>query len=63
MCLIALYSKSVEIPIYNFNTHSREKRTKTVYGANVIIFEGIFALYDKKIIDLMDLKVDFFYFS
>ncbi|KAI8584185.1 hypothetical protein K450DRAFT_218553 [Umbelopsis ramanniana AG] len=57
-CLTKLkQGKSVEIPIYNFNTHSRETRTKTVYGANVIIFEGIFALYDKKIIDLMDLKI------
>lgn len=51
--------KSVEIPIYNFNTHSREQRTKTVYGANVIIFEGIFALHEKKIMDLMDLKVSY----
>lgn len=50
-------SKSVDIPIYNFSTHSREAKTKTVYGANVVIFEGIFALYDKRITDLMDLKV------
>ncbi|RUS26565.1 hypothetical protein BC938DRAFT_470597 [Jimgerdemannia flammicorona] len=49
--------KSVEIPIYNFATHSRETKTKTIYGANVIIFEGIFALYDKKIMELMDLKI------
>ncbi len=32
--------KQVNIPIYNFSTHSREKQVKTVYGANVIIFEG-----------------------
>lgn len=25
----------------------------TVYGANVIIFEGIFGLYDKKVLDMM----------
>ncbi|GAB5592160.1 Uridine-cytidine kinase-like 1 [Umbelopsis nana] len=57
-CLTKLKKgKSVEIPIYNFSTHSRESRTKTVYGANVIIFEGIFALYEKKIMDLMDLKI------
>ncbi|KAJ2959487.1 hypothetical protein NQZ79_g5104 [Umbelopsis isabellina] len=54
---LAHAKKSVEIPIYNFNTHSREQRTKTVYGANVIIFEGIFALHEKKIMDLMDLKI------
>lgn len=37
--------KKVEVPIYNFVTHSREPRTKTMYGANVIIFEGILAFY------------------
>ncbi|EEC10691.1 uridine cytidine kinase I, putative, partial [Ixodes scapularis] len=33
--------KRVEVPIYNFVTHSREKHLKFMYGANVIIFEGI----------------------
>ena len=32
--------KQAHIPIYNFTTHSREEETKTIYGANVIIFEG-----------------------
>ncbi|RUS16214.1 hypothetical protein BC937DRAFT_91491 [Endogone sp. FLAS-F59071] len=49
--------KSVDIPVYNFSTHSREAKTKTIYGANVVIFEGIFALYDKRITNLMDLKI------
>jgi uridine kinase len=35
--------KNVEVPIYNFTTHSREKLKKTIYGANVVIFEGIMA--------------------
>ncbi|KAG1496480.1 hypothetical protein G6F53_012166 [Rhizopus delemar] len=49
--------KSVTVPIYNFSTHAREEKTTTIYGANVIIFEGIFALYDKRIRDMMDVKV------
>jgi uridine kinase len=49
--------KSVEVPIYNFTTHSREKVKKTVYGANVVIFEGILAFASKELIDLMDMKV------
>ncbi|KAI8983947.1 uridine kinase [Mycotypha africana] len=49
--------KSVNVPIYNFSTHSREEKTTTIYGANVIIFEGIFALYDKRIRDMMDVKI------
>ena len=31
--------------------------TRTTYGANVIFFEGIFALYDQRILDLMDMKI------
>lgn len=29
----------------------------TMYGANVIVFEGIMAFVDRKLRDLMDLKV------
>lgn len=47
----------MNIPIYNFSKHAREEKTKTIYGANVIIFEGIYGLHDKRIRDLMDLKV------
>lgn len=56
--------KSVTVPIYNFSTHSREEATTTIYGANVIIFEGILALYDKRIRNMMDMRVSatFFFF-
>lgn len=43
--------------MYDFKTHSRASKSKTLYGANVIVFEGIFAFYDRRITDLMDLKV------
>ncbi|KAI8062516.1 uracil phosphoribosyltransferase-domain-containing protein [Gongronella butleri] len=57
-CLCKLKNgKSVEIPHYNFSKHARDEKTTTIYGANVIIFEGIFALYSDKIRDLMDLKI------
>ncbi|CAI2167877.1 13122_t:CDS:10 [Funneliformis geosporum] len=49
--------KKVDVPIYDFVTHARLPQTISLYGANVIIFEGIFALYDQRILDLMDLKV------
>jgi uridine kinase len=49
--------KQVHIPIYNFTTHSRESHQKTIYGANVVIFEGIMAFATKELIDLMDLKI------
>ncbi|RKP07840.1 uridine kinase family-domain-containing protein [Thamnocephalis sphaerospora] len=49
--------KSVNIPVYDFATHSRLDKTQTIYGANVIIFEGIYTLHDQKLMDLMDLKI------
>ncbi|ORZ03416.1 uracil phosphoribosyltransferase-domain-containing protein [Syncephalastrum racemosum] len=51
------HGKSVDIPIYNFSLHARESKTTRIYGANVVIFEGIYGLYDKRIRDLMNLKV------
>lgn len=48
---------SAEIPIYDFKTHSRLPNTKHAYGASVVIFEGIYGLYDDRIMDLMDLKI------
>ena len=39
--------KKVEVPIYNFVTHRREAKTTSMYGANVLIFEGILAFHDK----------------
>ena len=39
--------KKVEVPIYNFVTHRRETKTTSMYGANVLIFEGILAFHDK----------------
>ncbi|KND02157.1 uridine kinase [Spizellomyces punctatus DAOM BR117] len=47
----------VDVPIYDFATHNRLDKSQTVYGANVVVFEGIFALYDKSVRDLMDLKI------
>ena len=47
----------VNVPIYDFTTHSRIEDTTTVYGANVVIFEGIFALYDERVRNMMDMKL------
>ncbi|CAK9802048.1 Uridine-cytidine kinase-like 1 [Anthophora quadrimaculata] len=49
--------RMVEVPIYNFVTHGRESRTKTMYGANVIIFEGIFTFYNADVLKMCDVKV------
>ncbi|CAG9529658.1 unnamed protein product [Cercopithifilaria johnstoni] len=49
--------KNVEVPVYDFTTHRRDKQSKLMYGADVLIFEGILAFYNKELVDLMDMKV------
>uniref|UniRef100_A0A8D3DN72 Uridine-cytidine kinase n=1 Tax=Scophthalmus maximus TaxID=52904 RepID=A0A8D3DN72_SCOMX len=49
--------KSVKIPVYDFTTHGRQKEWKIVYGASVIIFEGIMAFADKALLQLLDMKI------
>ncbi|XP_057309011.1 uridine-cytidine kinase 2-A-like [Hydractinia symbiolongicarpus] len=49
--------KVATIPKYNFATHSREEEEETIYPADVILFEGILALYNKDIRDLLDMKI------
>jgi uridine kinase len=50
--------KKTDIPIYSFAKHSRLKNEKiTIYGANVVIVEGIFALFKPELLELMDCKV------
>ena len=47
----------VEVPIYDFSTHSRLKDTKTVHPHRVIIVEGILTLHYTILRELMDIKV------
>lgn len=49
--------KSVEVPIYDFTTHRREKNSKVMYGADVLIFEGILSFHIPEIAKLMDIKI------
>uniref|UniRef100_A0AC34GRW4 Uridine kinase n=1 Tax=Panagrolaimus sp. ES5 TaxID=591445 RepID=A0AC34GRW4_9BILA len=49
--------KSVDVPVYDFTTHKRDINTNVMYGADVLIFEGILAFHMNEIVDLMDIKV------
>eukprot|EP00026_Physarum_polycephalum_P014724 Phypoly_transcript_15271.p1 GENE.Phypoly_transcript_15271~~Phypoly_transcript_15271.p1 ORF type:complete len:269 (+),score=34.41 Phypoly_transcript_15271:103-807(+) len=49
--------KPVEIPQYSFMTHSRLPETTPLYGADVILFEGILAFYKPELRDVMDAKI------
>ena len=43
-----IHTLCFSISVYNFVTHRREERTIPMYGANVIIFEGIFAFHNEQ---------------
>lgn len=49
--------RAVERPVYSFVDHNRLKETVTVIPAKVLIVEGILIFENKKLRDLMDIKV------
>ena len=49
--------EAVEIPIYDFRTHTRLARTLHTEPQPIIIIEGILVFADKRLLDEMDLKV------
>ena len=49
--------QSVEMPQYDFGIHNRKDERVTVLPTDVIIVEGILALYDEGINDMLDLRL------
>uniref|UniRef100_A0A803JJD2 uridine/cytidine kinase n=1 Tax=Xenopus tropicalis TaxID=8364 RepID=A0A803JJD2_XENTR len=49
--------KTVQIPVYDFVTHSRKEETLVVYPADVVLFEGILAFYMQEIRDMFQMKL------
>ncbi len=47
--------KSIEVPCYDFKKSSRLKKTVTLHPSKVLLFEGIFSLYDSEIRELSDI--------
>jgi uridine kinase len=52
-----LSGKSISHPIYDYKTHSRLKKTRTVGPHRVIVLEGILIMNEPKLRELMDIKV------
>lgn len=49
--------QAVEVPIYDFSTHSRTNRTFTVQPRGVILVEGILIFVEPALRDLFDIKI------
>uniref|UniRef100_A0A8C8B4S8 Uridine-cytidine kinase n=1 Tax=Otus sunia TaxID=257818 RepID=A0A8C8B4S8_9STRI len=49
--------KTVEVPTYDFVTHSRLAETTVVYPADVVLFEGILVFYNQDIRDMFHLRL------
>jgi uridine kinase len=49
--------ETVHIPKYNFTTHSRTKETRAIGQHSIIVLEGILLLTDKRIRDLLDIRI------
>jgi len=49
--------ETIQRPIYDFSIHNRSDETITITPRNIIILEGIMILEDKRLRDLMDIKL------
>ncbi len=52
-----LQGKSIQVPQYNHSLHVREKETQTVGKHTIIVVEGILLFIEKKLRDLMDIRI------
>jgi len=49
--------ETIAMPVYDFTIDNRSNQTITVTPAPVIVIEGLFALYDADLRDMMSLKI------
>ncbi|KFH42094.1 Uridine-cytidine kinase-like-like protein [Hapsidospora chrysogenum ATCC 11550] len=49
--------KRADIPVYSFAKHQRMSETTSIYSPHVLILEGIFALYDPRVLELLDMGI------
>ncbi|MFA4839025.1 MAG: uridine kinase [Candidatus Neomarinimicrobiota bacterium] len=52
-----LSGEHVEVPIYDYKTHTRKAETISVCGQKIIVLEGIMVLFDPDLRRMMDIKV------
>ena len=49
--------EAIEMPVYDFTVSNRSNETITIKPAPVIVIEGLFALYDADLREMMSLKI------
>jgi uridine kinase len=49
--------RAIEMPVYDFTVHNRCSKTVKVEPAPIIVIEGLFALFDPQLRQMMSLKV------
>ena len=49
--------EEIELPLYDFKTHSRLNETRTVEPKPIVIVEGILIFADPRLLEQMDIKV------
>ncbi len=47
----------IEVPIYDFTQHVRTSDTRKIGNHRIVVLEGILLLFDKKLRDLMDIRI------
>ncbi len=52
-----LDNKAIQMPVYDFTTHSRKKETVLIEPKPVILVEGILIFTEKNLRDLFDMKI------
>lgn len=52
-----MQGEEVDVPVYDFTTHSRKKATKRVKPNKIIVVEGILIFWHEELVNLFDLKV------
>ena len=55
--MIPSHSKRADIPVYSFAKHQRLEQTTSIYSPHVLVLEGIFALYDPRVVELLDMGI------
>ena len=52
-----LDNEPVSVPLYDYDKHTRSGKTVDLHQHHIIVFEGILALYDPELRDMMDIKI------